>query len=103
MGDYKSYREDEFQVSFSFHTVYFFSVDTKMVFGLNKSGVLVSKRGKNITYGIMEKDKSMENEMTEIFVVPVHIQIEFKLNRNFKLNGLKLNGISYQYLGCFTS
>ena len=46
MDDLKLYAKDESQVSSLVDTVYAFSTDIKMEFGLKKCGVLVLKRGK---------------------------------------------------------
>ena len=46
MDDLKLYAKDESQVSSLVDTVYAFSTDIKMEFGLKKCGILILKRGK---------------------------------------------------------
>ena len=89
MDDLKLYGKDEDQISSLINTVYCFTTDIKMEFGLKKCGVLILKRGKvsNIDsinlpsgdemkqiedtgykyLGILEVDVLMESQMKRIF------------------------------------
>ena len=111
MDDLKLYAKDESQVSSLVDTVYAFSTDIKMEFGLKKRGVLALKRGKvkqmdglvlpsgdvmkqideeGYKYlGMLEIDKMMEEEMKsrtrEEYFRRLRLILKLKLNGQNKI------------------
>ena len=120
MDDLKLYGKDESQVSSLIDTVYAFSADIRMEFGLKKCGVLVLKRGKvkrmdglvlpsgevmkqiddeGYKYlGILEIDKVMEEEMKNKFkneyLRRLRLVLKSKLNGRNKVEAINTWAVS---------
>ena len=120
MDDLKLYAKDESQVSSLVDTVYAFSTDIKMEFGLKKCGVLVLKRGKvKQMNGLMlpsgdvmkqideegykylemlEIDKVMEEEMKgrtrDEYFRRLRLILKSKLNERNKIAGINTWAVS---------
>ena len=111
MGNLKLFSKSEGQMDTLVRTIYVFSTDIGMDFGMKKCGILTTKRGKVVRYerikltnsevmkevekegytylGIVELDKIKENEMKEKTIKEdkrrLRLVVKSKLNRKNKI------------------